>query len=74
MDPEAIAPKQTTSPAPEAQEQEEPEHSHHDFDDPREGELWDNMGLHQAIWKKSEDIDPNVVDIGSLYIHLLSLQ
>ena len=26
------------------------------------------MSLHQAIWKKAEAIDPNAVDIGSVYI------
>src|SRR4051812_27596189 len=56
--PEAVAPKPTPAPVPEAQA-ENVEHSHHDFPDPREGELWDTMRLHQAIWKKAEAIDPN---------------
>ena len=67
MAPKAISPKQTTSPAPEARE-ENVEHSHHVFPDPREGELWDTMRLHQAIWTKAEAIDPNSIDIGNMYI------
>ena len=68
MAPEAIAPKPTPAPAPEAQAQEDVDHSHHDFPDPREGELWDTMRLHQAIWKKAEAIDPDSIDIGNMYI------
>src|SRR3954470_19365275 len=67
MTPEANAPKQTTAPTPEAQEDND-EHSHHDFPDPREGELWDSIAIHQAVWKKAEAKDPKVVDIGEVFI------
>ena len=36
------------APAPEAQDEKD-DQSHHQFPDAREGELWDNMSLHQAI-------------------------
>src|ERR1044072_5035713 len=65
---EAVVPKQTTTPAPEAQAQDEADHSQHEFPDPREGELWDTMRLHQAIWQRAEAIDPNSMDIGNMYI------
>ena len=66
MTPKDIAPKQTTAPAPEAQE--EAEHSHHNFPDPREGELWDCISLHQVFFKLAEAIDPKAVDVGDIYI------
>src|SRR3954470_22880633 len=66
MAPEAVAPKPVPAPAPEAQA--EAVQSHHEFPDPREGELWDTMRLHEAIWQKAEAIDPATVDIGQVYI------
>ena len=58
---------ETNAPAPEAQE-DEVEQSHHQFPDPREGELWDSISIHQAVWKKAEAENPDVVDIGEVYI------
>ena len=66
MAPEAAAPKPVTAPTPESQG--EAEHSHHDFPDPREGELWDTMRLHEVIWRQAEAIHPATVEIGSIYI------
>src|SRR4051812_40402254 len=64
--PEAPSPKPVTAPAPEAQG--EAEQSHHEFLDPREGELWDTMRLHEVIWRQAEAIDPATFDIGFIYI------
>ena len=66
MAPEAVAPKLAPAPAPEAQA--EADQSHHKFPDPREGELWDTMRLHEVIWQKAEAVDPDTVDIGNIYI------
>src|SRR4051812_48084452 len=64
----AQAPKPAPAPAPVPEAQGEAEQSHHDFPDPREGELWDTMTLHEVIWRQAEAIDPASVDIGSIYI------
>src|SRR4051812_20144878 len=66
MTPTDVAPKQTTTPAPEAHE--EAEHSHQNFPDQREGELWDCISLHQVFCKLAEAIDPEAVDVGDIYI------
>ena len=58
--------KPVTAPAPEAQG--EAEASHHEFPDPREGELWDTIHLHELIWRQAEAVVPASVDIGSTYI------
>src|SRR3954468_135772 len=60
------APKPAPAPVPEAQG--EAEQSHHEFPDPREGELWDAMCLHEVIWRQAEAVDPATVDIGSTCI------
>ena len=66
MAPEAVAPKPAPAPALEAQGKAD--HSHHEFPDPREGELWDTMRLHEVIWQKAKAIDPNSMNVGTIYI------
>ena len=68
MAPEAPAPKPVSAPAPAPAPEAEAEASHHEFPDPREGELWDTMHLHELIWRQAEAIDPKTVDIGTTYI------
>src|SRR3954470_8454672 len=46
----------------------EAEHSHHEFPDSREGDLWDSLSLHQAFLKLAEAIDPETIDNESIYI------
>ena len=47
---------------------EQDRQSAHQFPDPREGELWDHLGITEAIWKKCEAEDPEALDLGDVYI------
>src|ERR1041385_3446320 len=64
---EAIPSKQKGISLPEAQAEAD-RHSEHQFPNPREGELWDQLGITEALWKKCAAEEPEVVDLGEVYI------
>src|SRR3954468_17005827 len=64
---EAIPSKQKGISLPEAQDEAD-RHSEHQFPDSREGELWDQLGITEALWEKCAAEDPDTFDIGEVYI------
>src|SRR3954470_20162968 len=64
---EAIPPKQKGISLPGAQAEAD-RHSEHQFPDPREGELWDQLGITEAHWETCAAEDPEAVDLGEVYI------
>src|SRR3954465_4843566 len=67
MTPSAIPSKQKGISLPEAQAEADRQ-SDHPFSDSREGELWDQLGITEALWEKCAAEDPDAVDIGEVYI------
>src|ERR1041385_6538086 len=64
---EAIPTKQKGISLPEAQAEAD-RHSEHQFSDPRGGELWDQLGITEALWEKCAAEVPEAVDLGEVYI------
>src|ERR1041385_7654921 len=64
---EAIPSKQKGISLHEAQAEAD-RHSDQQFPDPREGELWDQLGITEALWEKCVAEEPEVVDLGEVYI------
>src|ERR1041385_7536571 len=64
---EAIPPKQKGISLPEAQTEAD-RHSEHQLPDPHEGELWDQLGITEALWEKCAAVESEAVDLGEVYI------
>ena len=45
--------KETAATVPAAV-QDEAQHSQHQFSDPRDAELWDSLGITEALWKMAK--------------------
>src|SRR3954465_116428 len=67
MTPSAIPLKKKGISLPEAQAEADRQ-SDHQFPDPREGELWDQLGITEALWEKCVAEDPDAVNLGEAYI------
>ena len=63
---EASRPKQNVPIEPEAHDDMD-RHSQHNFPNPRDAELWDSLGITEALWKKGEAEE---AEIGEVYIPL----